>query len=102
MQPCLALFPTQFQLMLQYRAAAFAGFVTQCWWGGIKVMVLSAFYASATNADVPITLPQAISYVWLGQAFLSFQPWYADASVVAAVRTGAVGLERLRPVDTYA
>jgi ABC-2 type transport system permease protein len=101
MTPYISLFATQFQLMLQYRAAAFAGFVTQCWWGGIKVMVLTAFFAAGAAADASMTLTQVISYVWLAQAFLVLQPWFADAEVTAAVRTGAIGFERVRPVDTY-
>jgi len=42
-RPYLAAFRARFQLMLQYRTAALAGFATQCWWGGIKIMVLAAF-----------------------------------------------------------
>lgn len=101
MRPYLALFATQFQLTLQYRAAALAGFVTQCWWGAIKVMVLVAFFSAGGGADAPITLSQAISYVWLAQAFLALQPWFADPYVTAAMRTGAVSLERVRPIDLY-
>ena len=43
MRPYVAVFRTRFQLLLQYRAAALAGFGTQCWWGAVKVMVFAAF-----------------------------------------------------------
>lgn len=102
MRPYRALFATQFQLMLQYRTAALAGFVTQCWWGGIKVMVLTAFFSAAVVVSAPMSLAQAITYIWLAQGFLVLQPWNADAEVAAAMRTGAIGLERVRPVDLYA
>ena len=40
--------------MLQYRAAALAGFATQCWWGAIKIMVFAAFYGGRRGgADQP-------------------------------------------------
>lgn len=101
MAPYLALFASRFQLMLQYRAAAFAGFATQCWWGAIKVMVLAAFYANAASAGAPITLAQAITYTWLAQGFLALMPWNGDPDIALAARSGGIGLDQLRPIDTY-
>jgi ABC-2 type transport system permease protein len=97
--PYLAVLRARFALMLQYRAAAFAGFATQCWWGVIKVMVLAAFYAG--HPDQPITLAQAITYTWLGQGLLGLMPWNADPEVSEAVETGNIAYERLRPVNTH-
>lgn len=97
--PYLSILRARFILMLQYRAAAFAGFATQCWWGVIKIMVLAAFYAG--SAHQPISLAQAITYTWLGQAFLALLPWQADGEISLAVETGNVAYERLRPVDTH-
>jgi ABC-2 type transport system permease protein len=102
LRPYLATFSARFQLMLQYRAAALAGFATQCWWGGIKVMIYAAFFGAAgAAAHAPISLSQAITYTWLSQGFLSLNPWSGDPDVAAKVRTGAVGYDRLRPVDAY-
>jgi len=98
--PYLAILRVRFQLMLQYRAAAFAGFVTQCWWGVIKIMVMAAFYAG--HPHQPITLAQAITYTWLGQGLLGLLPWNADTDISEAVESGNVAYERLRPVDTHA
>src|SRR5215216_4374474 len=99
LRPYVAVWRTRFTLLMQYRAAALAGFGTQCWWGAIKIMVLTAFYRGATA--VPMTMRQTIDYIWLGQAFLMLQPWSADPDVARMVRTGDVALERLRPIDTY-
>lgn len=99
-RPYLAAFRARFQLMLEYRAAALAGFVTQCWWGGIKIMVFAAFYG-VHAAAAPISLADAITYVWLGQALLALQPWVADPEISHAVRSGGVGYDRLRPLDAY-
>jgi ABC-2 type transport system permease protein len=99
-RPYLAAFRARFQLMLQYRAAALAGFATQCWWGAIRIMVFAAFYG-AHAAAAPISLADAVTYVWLGQALLALLPWVADPEIGQAVRTGGVGYDRLRPLDAY-
>ncbi len=97
--PYLAILRARFVLMLQYRAAAFAGFATQCWWGAIKLMTFAAFYAGA--GPQPITLTQTITYIWLSQALLALLPWQADADIAEAVESGNIAYERLRPVDTH-
>jgi ABC-2 type transport system permease protein len=99
-RPYFAAFRARFQLMLQYRAAALAGFATQLWWGGIRIMVFAAFYG-ANAAAAPISLADAVTYVWLGQALLALMPWLADPEIGHAVRTGGVGYDRLRPLDAY-
>jgi ABC-2 type transport system permease protein len=101
LRPYLAVLAGRFQLTMQYRAAALAGFATQCWFGVIRILVFAAFYAGG-SASAPMSLHDAITYTWLGQAFLAFLPWYADPEVAGMVRSGAVAYERLRPVDTYA
>ena len=98
-RPYGAVLRARFQLLLQYRSAALAGFVTQCWWGTVKIMVLAAFFRSA--ATTPMTLAQAVSYVWLAQSFLMLLPWTADAEIGRMVKTGDVAYERLRPLDSY-
>ena len=95
-----SVFAARFMLMLQYRAAAVAGFITQCWWGIIKVMVFAAFYHGAA-AQQPLSFPQTVAYVWLGQAFLMLMPWWGDPEITEMVRSGNVSYERLRPLDTY-
>lgn len=104
LRPYAAAFVSRFMQMLQYRTAALAGFATQCWWGGIKVMVFAAFYggSAVAGAASPMSLAQAISYTWLAQGLLVLLPWLGDPEVAQAVRTGAVAYDRLRPVDAYA
>jgi ABC-2 type transport system permease protein len=99
-RPYLTVFRMRFVLMLQYRAAAVAGFGTQCWWGFIKVMVLAAFFRSS-SAHQPMSFTQAVTYVWLGQAFLALLPWLADPEIAQMVASGNIAYERLRPLDTY-
>jgi ABC-2 type transport system permease protein len=99
-RPYLAIFAARFAMLLQYRAAALAGIATQFWFGAIMVMALTAFYGSGRGAP-SITLAQAITYIWLGQAFLGLLPWNVDTEIAAMMRSGNVAYERLRPVDTY-
>jgi ABC-2 type transport system permease protein len=95
-------FGARFLRLLQYRTAAVSGFFTQCWWGSLKVMIYTAFYAYAGGPSAAsLSLAQTITYTWLAQGLLGLTPWYGDPDVSAAVRTGAVALDRLRPVDTY-
>jgi ABC-2 type transport system permease protein len=97
--PYLSILRARFMLMLQYRTAAWAGVATQFWFGAIRVMTLVAFYEGAGRQ--PLNLAQVVTYIWLGQAFLAMIPWAADAEIAAAVESGNVGYERLRPIDTY-
>ena len=101
-RPYVAAFSARFLLMLQYRAAAVAGFLTQCWWGAIKIMVYAAFYrASPASLHPAISLAQVATYTWLNQGLLALMPWGADPEVALAMRTGVVMYDRLRPVDAY-
>jgi ABC-2 type transport system permease protein len=98
--PYLAIFRARFRTMLQYRAAAIAGLVTQVFFGLVMIMIYEAFYNS-TNRPQPLTFPQVVSYVWLGQALLALLPWNVDSEVRAMVRSGAVAYELCRPLDLY-
>jgi ABC-2 type transport system permease protein len=100
MRPYLAVLGARFRMMLQYRAAALAGFCTQLFWGLVRVMIFGGFYASTTAAQ-PMSYDHVVTYVWLGQAFLALLPWNVDAESREMMRTGLVSYELLRPVDLY-
>jgi ABC-2 type transport system permease protein len=101
LRPYVAVLGARFRMLLQYRAAAFAGFSTQLFWGAIKLMILGAFLAANHHAS-PMSLPQIAAYVWLGQALLGLLPWNVDAELQEKMLSGAVAYELLRPVDLYA
>jgi len=63
-------------------------------------MILTAFYAQASAAQ-PISLVQAITFIWLGQAFLALLPWNIDKELEALVKTGNVSYELVRPLNLY-
>ncbi len=101
LRPFVAVIGARYRMLLQYRAAAFAGFATQLFWGAIKLMVLAAFYAVA-SAEPPMSMTQIVAYVWLGQALFALLPWNVDPEIWEKMRTGSVAYELLRPVDLYA
>jgi ABC-2 type transport system permease protein len=100
LRPYLAVLTARFRMLLQYRAAAFAGFGTQLFWGAVRLMILGAFYASS-QTESPMNLVQITAYVWLGQALLGLLPWNVDAELQEKMTTGAVAYELLRPLDLY-
>lgn len=95
-----AILSARFRSLLQYRAAALAGLMTQVFWGLIRVMIFQAFYRSS-NAEQPMSGSDVETYIWLGQAFLAALPWNVDTDLRAMIRTGGIGYELVRPVDLY-
>jgi ABC-2 type transport system permease protein len=100
LRPYRAILSARFRMLLQYRAAAIGGLWTQIFFGVVLISIYEAFYRS-TAVEQPMTFPQVVTYVWLGQALLAMLPWNADAEVRAMVRSGAVAYELCRPVDLY-
>jgi ABC-2 type transport system permease protein len=99
--PYLAVVTTRFRMLLQYRAAATAGFATQLFWGLMRVMIFEAFYLSSV-AEQPLSFSQVVTYIWLGQAFFALLPLYTDPEMHQFIRTGSVVYELLKPVNLYA
>lgn len=91
----------RFQSLVQYRAAAWGGFICQFFWGLILIMVMRAFYASANLPHPPMTLAATVSYIWLGQAFLGMLPWNVDRDMMLMVEDGSLCYEMLRPLDLH-
>ena len=96
----IAVLSARFRALLQYRAAAFAGFGTQLFWGLIRVMIFEAFYRSST-APQPMTVDEVVTYIWLGQAFLVLIIIHADPDVRDMVRSGNIVYELVRPANLY-
>ncbi|MCL2404975.1 MAG: ABC transporter permease [Defluviitaleaceae bacterium] len=100
-KPYLALFRIRFTNSLQYRAAAFAGLVTQFSFGFMFILAFAAFYR--TNPDAfPMTFQQTVSYIWLQQAFLAlFFLWFYENSIFESIESGSIAYEMVRPMDLY-
>lgn len=100
MRKYLAILKGRLLVLVQYRSAAMAGLVTQVFWGIIKIMVFTAFYSQSTSSE-PITLAQAITFIWLGQALLQLIPWSIDKEIERQIRDGNIAYELLRPMHLY-
>jgi ABC-2 type transport system permease protein len=87
-------------MLLQYRAAAVAGVITQMFFGTIRVMIFQAFYHSSSSVQ-PMSMQQTTTYLWLGQAFLLVVMLGADSELAAMIRSGNVAFDLVRPVDLY-
>mgnify|MGYP003300470811 CR=1 FL=1 len=97
----LSYFKLRFITNLQYRSAALAGVTTQIFFGLIFIMVYMAFYESG-NANLPMELPQLITYLWLNQSLLSLiNLFYKDKELFLLVTKGNLAYELTRPKDLY-
>jgi len=95
-----AVVAARYRTLLQYRAAAIAGLVTQVFWGAIRIMVIVAFYELNPEGQ-PITLAELVAYVWLGQALLGMFPTNVDGEIAEMIRSGGISYELVRPLDLY-
>lgn len=101
MRGYLSYFKLKFINGLQYRASALAGISTQFFFGFVYVLVYIAFYESGSS-DLPMTLNELISYVWLGQAlFALIYLWYKDKEIINMIKSGNIAYELCRPQDLY-
>ncbi len=100
MSAYVAVFSARFRGLLQYRAAALAGLVTQVFWGMVRVAIFTAFLRASAAAS-PMPLHEVVTYLWLTQAFLLLLPWKPDPEIEQLVRSGQVAVELVRPIDLY-
>ncbi len=100
MSAYLAILKIRTKAFLQYRSAAFAAACAQTFWGIVTVMIYRAFYAETATSE-PISLNQAITFIWLGQALLQLIPWSIDKEIKAQVKNGNVAYELIRPINLY-
>lgn len=101
MREYYSLFKMRLLKGLQYRVAAFAGVLTQFFWGFMYIMIFEAFYKS-TNNPQPISFRELIQVIWLKQAFLVFiMLWFRDNELLNHITNGTIAYELLRPIDLY-
>lgn len=81
---------------LTYRTAVIAGFITNFFFGWIRVSVFIALYQGHQSVN-GMSLEAAISYVALTQAAISFLAVFGTYDVMQSVYAGEIGGELLRP-----
>ena len=105
LKPCLSLFRLRVAEALQYRLAALSGASISIFWAFLEIHVYTVFYTYGDNRAAlssGLSLPQAVSYAWLGQVFFPLQPMSIDGEIHDKIISGDVGLELCRPLDVYA
>lgn len=96
----IAYFKMKFLNEIQYKIAALAGILTQFAWGGIEIMLYSAFLKNGTSNDY--TISQMSTYIWLQQAFfMVFNIWSVDNDILEQCETGNILMELVKPIDLY-
>ena len=101
MRKYLAFFRLRFSMDLQYRAAAFAGVITQFAWGTMEILMFRAFYQADASA-FPMSFQATASYVWMQQAFLAlFMAWMMENDIFDAILNGNIAYELCRPINIY-
>ncbi|MBQ7867027.1 MAG: ABC transporter permease [Clostridia bacterium] len=101
MRSCWTFFRMRLINGLQYRTAAWAGVVTQFFWGFMEILLYRAFYA-ATPDRFPMQLDHLISYIWLRQALLALLNTYTfEWDLFTMILNGNVAYELCRPSSLY-
>ena len=93
------LFKMTFKGELQYRAKALSGIVTQVFWGLLYIYLYTAFMGG--NIIEGFSIPQMISYVWIGQAFFVLRFADLPKNCAKEIENGNVCYKFVRPVDLY-
>ncbi len=86
---------------MQYRAAAYAGIVTQLAWGAMEILIYRCFYME-NKSDFPMQMQALSSYIWLQQGFLAlFMTWFFENEIFETITSGNIAYELCRPCDLY-
>jgi ABC-2 type transport system permease protein len=99
----LALARMAFQRQLTYRAATFAGFATNTFFGALRAAILLALFAARGDAEVAgYSVAAAVTYTGLTQALIGFIALWGWWDIVTNIRTGDVASDLSRPMDFFA
>ncbi len=96
----LSIIRMRFIALLQYRIAAAAGIFTQLFFGFVMVVVIRQFFFSG-DSQAAMSMAQAVTYIWLGQAMLGMMPWNGDNEVITMIKDGNIAYELCRPLNIY-
>ena len=100
----ISIFRIEAALGMQYRISALSGALTSIFFGLIEVIVITVFYTysnhQSAGIEAGLSLPQAVSYIWLAQTVYMLQGGL-NADLVAKISKGDVALELCRPMPLY-
>ncbi len=89
----------------QYRLASLGSAAIASFWALIECIVITVFYTYAEHytagVEAGLPLPQAITYLWVGQILFSLQAGGIDGGIHEMITKGDVGVELCRPLDLH-
>jgi ABC-2 type transport system permease protein len=98
---CISLLRIDTAQNLQYRFAGLTNSVTGVFWGIVLIAIYRVFFIYGVDYETAMTLGQTVSYVWLAQALIAFQPISINPDIATKITNGDIGVELCRPMDLY-
>ncbi len=89
-----------FQRQTAYRAANWAGFATNTFFGCLRSYVFVALFAARPEV-VGYQLTDALRYVWLTQALIMYTYLWGWWEVADTIRSGQIATDLAKPFDYY-
>lgn len=100
MQLFFALVKQSFQRHLTYRTATIVGFMTNLFFGLVRVALMTGLYQVQTSVS-GITLEEAITFAGLTQGLIAYLNIFGSYEVMSSVYTGEIGSDLLKPVNYF-
>lgn len=101
MRKYISMLRMKFIAGVQYRAAAFAGILTQYAWGGMEILIYRCFYLE-NQTSFPMEMQALANYIWLRQGLLLlFSVWVFENDIFEMITQGNIAYELCRPCDLY-
>jgi ABC-2 type transport system permease protein len=89
-----------FQRQLTYRAATWAGIITNAFFGLLRALILIALYGSRQEV-AGLTLVDAITFTALSQAVIGYLAIFGWYDLMNSVYTGEISSNLLKPVNFF-
>jgi ABC-2 type transport system permease protein len=87
-----------YQRYLTYRAATFAGVVTNFFFGILRASILVALYGTQTEVE-GIPLAGAVTYAAMTQAVIGYLSLFSWFDLMTTVYTGEIATDLLKPIN---
>lgn len=86
----------------QFKIALLGAVATQCLWAFLKIVILaSCFQNSTTIGENGVSLPEAVGYVWIGQAFFRLIPLQGEVVLQSQIKDGSIIYLLSKPLHIY-
>ena len=89
-----------FRRHVTYRAANWAGLVTNAFFGLLRSYIFMAVFAAQPLA-AGYNLADSLTYAWLTQALLAFTYMWGWWEIANTIRSGQIASDLCRPVDYF-